>query len=92
MQKSMRPPPGDRPPAMLRVAPLESDQLDIGVVRECNQRIVRAGRMRAAGNDGEAELSIVADRGAKIGNHDHEVIDRLQSHEGRSGRGNASGC
>src|SRR5262249_31876969 len=70
---------------MLRIVPLEGDQLDIGAVRECDQRVVRPGRMRAARDDREAELGIVADRRAELANHDHDVIDCLQSHDGRSG-------
>src|SRR5260370_23456735 len=76
------------PPAMLRIFLLEGDQLDIGTVSEGDQRIVRTSRMRAAGNDSEAELGIVADRDLQIRKHDHEVINRLHGHAGQSARGN----
>jgi len=54
------------------------DQLEVGTIGECDQRVMGADIVPAAADDGEAGGGVVANRGFEIRNDDHEVIDRFE--------------
>jgi hypothetical protein len=66
-------------PAMLRVRLVERDQLEIGAVGKGDERIVGAGRVPAARNDGEAQPAVAGDRTVELRYDDDEMIDPLEN-------------
>ena len=70
---------------MLVVRPLEGDQLEVGAVRERDERIVGADRVLAAGHHREAEIPVDRNGGLELLEHDDQVIDAADRSIGTGG-------